>query len=127
MRLRDVWSGLVSAFRVPPGRPPEGPLDEPPDETEESRPPVVITDDLDLHGFFPEQVPEVLEEFLRAARERGIPEVRIAHGKGKSVLRRAVWEVLEKHPLVIDFREAPPERGGWGATLARILPPDRSP
>lgn len=81
-----------------------------------------VTDDLDLHGFFPEQVPEMLDEFLRGARELGIAEVRIAHGKGRSVMRRVVWEILERHPLVDGFREAPPERGGWGATIARIVP-----
>ncbi|MBM3319193.1 MAG: Smr/MutS family protein [Candidatus Eisenbacteria bacterium] len=83
--------------------------------------PFVVTDDLDLHGLFPEQVPEILDEFLRNARALGIREVRIAHGKGKSVLRGAVWEFLEKHPFVIDFRQAPPDRGGWGATIARVL------
>jgi DNA-nicking Smr family endonuclease len=85
---------------------------------------VVVTDDLDLHGFFPEQVPELLDEFLRNARELGIREVRIAHGKGQSVLRRIVWECLASHPLVVDYRQAPPDRGGWGATLARIVPRD---
>ncbi|MFH1680416.1 MAG: Smr/MutS family protein [Candidatus Eisenbacteria bacterium] len=83
--------------------------------------PYVVTDDLDLHGLFPEQVPEILEEFIRNARALGIREVRIAHGKGKSVMRRLVREFLERHPLVIDFRQAPPDRGGWGATIARVL------
>lgn len=82
----------------------------------------VVTDELDLHGFFPEQVPEMLGEFLENARRLGIEEVRIAHGKGKSVMRRLVWEFLDGHPLVAAYREAPPGRGGWGATIVRVLP-----
>lgn len=83
--------------------------------------PVEVTDTLDLHGFFPEQVPEILDGFIENARELGIETVRIVHGRGKSVLKRVVAAELEKHPLVVDFEEAPPDLGGWGATLARIL------
>lgn len=82
---------------------------------------VQITNELDLHGFFPEQVPEVMEEFLSHAVELGIEEVRIAHGKGRSVMKREVWKLLERDRRVIAFREAPPGRGGWGATLARLV------
>ena len=82
----------------------------------------VVTDFLDLHGFFPEQVMEMVDEFLENARRLGIEEVRIAHGKGKSVMRREVWKLLEGHPLVTDFRQAPPDRGSWGATIVRIRP-----
>jgi DNA-nicking Smr family endonuclease len=114
-------------FSAPRAADRPAPDKEPPDTADDFPAPVVITDDLDLHGFFPEQVPDLLDEFLRAAEERGISEVRIAHGKGKSVLRRVVWEVLAKHPLVIDFRQAPPERGGWGATIARVSPRDPAP
>ncbi|MFH1279836.1 MAG: Smr/MutS family protein [Candidatus Eisenbacteria bacterium] len=102
---------------------------EPPAESddEDSLPEAyVVTDELDLHGFFPEQVPEMLDEFLENARRLGIGEVRIAHGKGKSVMRRVVWEFLEGHPLVAAYREAPPGRGGWGATIVRIAPEEES-
>ncbi len=95
-------------------------VESPPPEEEEEPEPYVVTDFLDLHGFFPEQVREVVDEFLKNARDIGLDEVRIAHGKGRSVLKREVWKVLEGHPLVRQYREAPPERGGWGATLAWI-------
>lgn len=78
----------------------------------------VVTDQLDLHGFFPEQIPEVMEEFLSNAQRLGIEEVRIVHGKGKSVLRREVLHFLENDPRVVEYGQAPPERGGWGATVA---------
>jgi dsDNA-specific endonuclease/ATPase MutS2 len=120
--IREVLSRLF-LFLFPPRRSEPAPAGHPSAEDDGIEPsgPFVVTDDLDLHGFFPEQVPEMLDEFLRNARALGIREVRIAHGKGKSVLRGAVWKFLEKHPFVIDFRQAPPDRGGWGATIARVL------
>ncbi len=81
---------------------------------------VQITNELDLHGFYPEQLPEVMDEFLSYAVELGIEEVRIAHGKGRSVMKRGVRKILKVDRRVLDFRDAPPGRGGWGATIARL-------
>ncbi|MEY3282995.1 MAG: hypothetical protein RIR86_1008, partial [Acidobacteriota bacterium] len=46
--------------------------------------------------------------------------VRIVHGKGIGVQRRMVREVLARTPFVISFKDAPPEAGGWGATIVII-------
>jgi DNA-nicking Smr family endonuclease len=71
---------------------------------------------LDLHMFSPRDAASVVDEYLRACFEKGIYEVRIIHGKGKGVLRRTVHALLEKHPLVLDFRlDAGPS--SWGATV----------
>ncbi|HHS14366.1 MAG TPA: DNA mismatch repair protein MutS [bacterium] len=86
---------------------------------------IPITDCLDLHGFFPEQVEEMVEVFLDNARRLGLNRLKIVHGKGRSRLKWEVRKVLERHPLVSDFGDAPPDSGGWGATL--ILLTDRSP
>ncbi|MBC7187482.1 MAG: Smr/MutS family protein [Calditrichaeota bacterium] len=80
----------------------------------------VVKDELDLHGFFPEQVPEVVDEFLRHACASGFARVRIVHGKGRSKLKWAVHRLLRSHPLVEAFGDAPPEAGGWGATIALL-------
>ena len=87
---------------------------------EELQDPVVVQEVLDLHGFFPEQIPEVLQEYLAFAVGQGYREVRIVHGKGKSRLKWEVRQVLQGHPLVATFSDAPPERGGWGATLVEL-------
>ena len=71
---------------------------------------------LDLHMFSPKDAASVVDEYLRACSEKGIYEVRIIHGKGKGVLRRTVHTLLEKHPLVLDFKlDTGPS--SWGATL----------
>jgi len=81
---------------------------------------VPIEDALDLHSFGPRDVASVVEEYLRAAHERGFRDVRIIHGRGIGVQRSSVHAVLSRHLLVVSFADAPPERGGWGATLVRL-------
>jgi len=82
--------------------------------------PIPIEDALDLHGFAPREVREVVEAWLAAAAEAGFREVRLVHGRGKGVQRRSVQSLLARHPLVDAFRDAPPDRGGFGATLVRL-------
>ena len=52
----------------------------------------------------------------------GIFSVRIIHGKGKGIQKKRVRHILKTNPLVADFSEAPPEAGGWGATLVVLKP-----
>lgn len=87
---------------------------------------VVVTDALDLHGFFPEQVPEVVDEFVRNALALNLRSVQIIHGKGKSKLKYLVRKQLAKNPRVLEFRDAPPELGGWGRTLVSLRKPTRA-
>jgi DNA-nicking Smr family endonuclease len=77
----------------------------------------VVTDLLDLHGFFPEQVPEMVEEFINNAFSLKLHRLKIIHGKGKSRLKYEVLKALESNPRVAEFGDAPPESGGWGATI----------
>ena len=79
-----------------------------------------VTNELDLHSFAPQDVPSVVEEYLRACREKGILEVRIVHGRGKGVQRAVVLRLLARLDGVVEFREAPPHSGGWGATFVKL-------
>lgn len=81
-----------------------------------------ITDTLDLHTFRPEEVKDLLIEYLAACREKGILEVRIIHGKGIGSLRRTVHALLSKLPEVVSYRLAGEDAGGWGATIVRLKP-----
>jgi dsDNA-specific endonuclease/ATPase MutS2 len=74
----------------------------------------------DLHSIPPREVRAVVEEYLREARQRGFRVVRIIHGKGVGVQRETVRAVLARTPFVEHFADAPPEAGGWGATVARF-------
>lgn len=77
---------------------------------------------LDLHTFAPRDVPDLVPTWLDACQEHGLTELRIIHGKGQGVLRRSVHAILARRSDVLAFGLAPPERGGWGATLVRLRP-----
>lgn len=77
-------------------------------------------DALDLHAFAPRDVAAVVGDYLDEAFARGFGEVRLIHGRGIGVQRRIVQSVLAKHPRVAAFADAPPERGGFGATIVRL-------
>ena len=83
---------------------------------------VPIEDSLDLHAFAPRDVRPVVDEYLKEAAARGFREVRLIHGRGIGVQRASVQALLAGHPLVERFFDAPPERGGWGATIAVLKP-----
>ena len=77
---------------------------------------------LDLHTFRPNEVKDLIPEYLSACRERGIFQVRIIHGKGSGTLKRTVQAILERIPEVSSFQLAGEEAGGWGATVVTLKP-----
>jgi dsDNA-specific endonuclease/ATPase MutS2 len=77
-----------------------------------------IKDVFDLHTVQPREVRAVVEEYLREAQRKGFRRVRIIHGKGVGVQRETVRTILARTPFVEHFSDAPPEAGGWGATVA---------
>ena len=85
-------------------------------ETEPVR--IPITDELDLHLFQPREYRDLLADYLEECLKAGIAEVRIVHGKGTGFQRRRVREILADLSIVASFRDAPPQSGGWGATIA---------
>jgi DNA-nicking Smr family endonuclease len=79
-----------------------------------------LEDSLDLHSFAPRDVRSVTESYLEQAVEAGLVEVRVIHGRGIGAQRQIVRELLARHPDVLHFEDAGPERGGWGATVVRL-------
>jgi dsDNA-specific endonuclease/ATPase MutS2 len=79
-----------------------------------------IEDSIDLHGFQPRDILNVVEDYLEAAIEKGFSEVRLIHGRGKGVQRARIQALLTQHPDVESFRDAPATRGGWGATVVLL-------
>ncbi|MEX0881039.1 MAG: Smr/MutS family protein [Thermoanaerobaculia bacterium] len=65
-------------------------------------------------------------EYLREAKKAGFREVRLIHGKGIGVRRAEVRRLLACRQDIADYGDAPPERGGMGATIVVFRLP-RSP
>jgi dsDNA-specific endonuclease/ATPase MutS2 len=82
---------------------------------------------LDLHGFRPAEVKELVPEYLSECRARGILEVRIVHGKGDGTLRRIVHAALDRLDFVAGYGLAGHGGGGWGATRVDLKPDGGKP
>ena len=77
---------------------------------------VPIEDSIDLHTFQPSEISIVVEEYLYQAMRRGFREVRVVHGRGIGVQREIVRSLLQRHPDVLSFRDAP-DRGSTHVVL----------
>jgi len=82
-----------------------------------------IADILDLHTFNPRELSDLLDDYLRACVKAQIYSVRLVHGKGIGILRSRVQGILRQHPIVRSYKPAPPEAGGWGATIVELQKP----
>ena len=77
---------------------------------------------LDLHTFRPEDIGELVPNYLAECRARGILQVRVIHGKGIGNVKRSVHAILSRLPEVISFSEAGAHYGGSGATIVNLRP-----
>lgn len=93
------------------------------DDDGEEMPEIVaipLEEQIDLHGYRPSDVAEIVRDYLDDAWAAGFNEVRLVHGRGIGALRELVRTLLSRDGRVESFGDAPAERGGQGATLARF-------
>jgi dsDNA-specific endonuclease/ATPase MutS2 len=81
---------------------------------------IPVTDVFDLHSIPPRDVKAVVEEYLMEARRLGFKALRIIHGRGIGTQREMVRAILSRTSFVADYRDAPLEAGGWGATIVTL-------
>jgi len=60
---------------------------------------------IDLHAFLPADVRDVAREYLTAAHERGLTEVRLIHGRGRGVQRALIQQMLATLDFVHGWRD----------------------
>ncbi len=82
-----------------------------------------IEDSFDLHAFHPREAVSAAADYLDAARQKGLTEVRLIHGKGTGARRAEIRRMLASRPDVEEFSDATPDRGSYGATLVRLRRP----
>ncbi len=61
-----------------------------------------------------------VEKFVDRAFLAGLPRVRVVHGSGMGILRKALRQYLQKHPHVATVSEPPQNEGGPGATVVKL-------
>lgn len=127
--IRSATGGIleVGETRSRPAQVLEGGLVQPGDAVRLETVTLPLTDVLDLHSFRPEDVTAVVSEYLEEARRAGLAEVRIVHGRGRGVQRAVVRRLLAETPGVVEFADAAPARGGWGATLVCLRRAENPP
>jgi DNA mismatch repair protein MutS2 len=76
--------------------------------------------ELNLIGQHAEEAVEQVDKFLDSAALASVNRVRIIHGHGMGVLKRAVGDFLAQNPHVSRFYPAPPAEGGNGATIVEL-------
>ncbi len=85
------------------------------------KPPVDPGSKIDLRGRITDDALPMVDSFLDVAYRAGQNRLEVVHGKGTGALRRAVREMLRKHPLVTTFESAEPKQGGDGVTIVTLV------
>jgi DNA mismatch repair protein MutS2 len=78
------------------------------------------TTEINVIGQNVEEATDAVEKFLDQAFLEGLPRVRIVHGVGMGILRKALRSYLMKHPHVAGVSEPPQNEGGAGATVVEM-------
>jgi DNA mismatch repair protein MutS2 len=61
-----------------------------------------------------------VDQFIDRAFLAGLPRIRIVHGSGMGILRKALRQFLKSHPHVETITEPPQNEGGAGATVVDL-------
>ena len=85
-----------------------------------------IEPELDLHTFRPQDLGDLIPDYLEACRGKGILEVRVIHGKGVGNVKRSVAAILQRLDFVERFAPASALYGGMGATIVWLKPTAKS-
>ncbi len=80
----------------------------------------VVSRELNVIGKRAEEACAEVDKFLDSAVLAAVSRVRIVHGHGMGVLKRAIGEMLAAHPHVEKFYPAPQDEGGTGATIVEL-------
>jgi DNA mismatch repair protein MutS2 len=75
---------------------------------------------LDLHGMDSHEAIRAMDSFLNSEFMQGSEAVRIIHGRGQGILRKAVHAALQTHPLVAKFRDAVHHGQQGGVTVIAL-------
>jgi DNA mismatch repair protein MutS2 len=76
--------------------------------------------EINVIGQRAEEARDNVDKFLDSASLASVDRVRIVHGHGMGILRKAIAELLATNPHVEKFYAASPAEGGTGATVVEL-------
>jgi DNA mismatch repair protein MutS2 len=76
--------------------------------------------EINVIGYNVDDATREVEKFVDRAFLAGLPRVRVVHGSGMGILRKALRQYLQKHPHVESVTEPPQNEGGGGATVVEL-------
>ena len=79
-----------------------------------------VPSEINVIGQTVDEASHEVEKFVDRAFLAGLPRVRVVHGSGMGILRKALRQLLQQHPHVSTVSEAPQNEGGGGATLVEL-------
>ena len=79
-----------------------------------------VASEINVIGRTVDEASREVEKFVDRAFLAGVPRVRVVHGSGMGILRKALRQLLQQHPHVAAVAEAPQNEGGGGATVVEL-------
>jgi DNA mismatch repair protein MutS2 len=79
-----------------------------------------VPTEINVIGHTVDDASRAVEKFVDRAFLAGLPRVRIVHGSGMGILRKALRHMLQQHPHVASVSEPPQNEGGAGATVVEL-------
>jgi DNA mismatch repair protein MutS2 len=79
-----------------------------------------VPSEINVIGRTVDEATTEVEKFVDRAFLAGLPRVRVVHGSGMGILRKALRQYLQKHPHVASVTEPPQNEGGGGATVVEL-------
>jgi DNA mismatch repair protein MutS2 len=79
-----------------------------------------VPSEINVIGHNVDDATREVERFVDRAFLAGLPRVRVVHGSGMGILRKALRQYLQKHPHVESVTEPPQNEGGGGATVVEL-------
>jgi DNA mismatch repair protein MutS2 len=79
-----------------------------------------VPSEINVIGRTVDEATREVEKFVDRAFLAGLARIRVVHGSGMGILRKALRQYLEKHPHVVSVTEPPQKEGGGGATVVEL-------
>ena len=79
-----------------------------------------VPQEINVIGQTVDDASREVERFVDRAFLAGLPRVRVVHGSGMGILRKALRQLLQNHPHVASVAEPPQNEGGGGATVVEL-------